>query len=131
MLWESQKPKVAILATGALSYNALVAARALEEEGVGTIVLHNPSVKPLDEAGILALAKRVHAVVTVEEHQAAGGFGSAVCELLAEHHPMPIERLGIRDQFGQSGTPDELIEHYGLGVAHIKEAARQLAGAHY
>lgn len=127
MLWESPAPKVAILSTGALTYNALAAARALDAQGIGTLVLHNPSVKPLDEAAILAAAKRAHKVLTVEEHQIAGGFGSAVAELLGAQYPVLVERLGIKDQFGQSGDPDELLDHYGLSASAIRHAAEMLA----
>jgi len=126
VLWKSEKPKVALLGTGSMSYNALVAARALEAEGIGSIVLHNPSIKPLDEAAILEAAKAAGKVVTVEEHQVAGGFGGAVAELLSKKHPVHIERLGIQDEFGQSGEPDELIEHYGLGPSFIAETARRM-----
>ncbi len=127
LLWESEVPKVALLSTGALAYEALAAARALEADGVGTLVLHMPTVKPLDEEAILGAAGRAGRVLTIEEHQAAGGFGSAVAELLAEKRPMPLYRVGVRDQFGQSGDPAELIEHYGLDASHIVEAARMLA----
>ncbi len=127
LLWESKSPSVAILSTGSLSYQALLAARALAEEGVESVVLHVPTVKPLDEGAVLDAVRRAGCVVTVEEHQAMGGFGSAVAEFLAEHAPVPMRLLGVRDQFGQSGTPDELIAHYGLDAAHIAEAARALA----
>jgi transketolase len=129
MLFESEKPQIAILSTGSLSYTALVAAKVLAESGIGTIVLHVPTVKPLDETAVLDVAKRTGRVITVEEHQAAGGFGSAVAEFLSEHHPVPIRRLGVADQFGQSGTPEELLKHYGLDALHIEEAARAFARA--
>ncbi|MFZ3043837.1 MAG: transketolase C-terminal domain-containing protein [Minisyncoccia bacterium] len=125
-LWESEHPKVALLSTGSMSYAALSAAYLLAESGVETLVLHVPTVKPLDEEAILSAAKRCGAVVTVEEHQAMGGFGSAVAELLSEKHPVPVKRLGIQDQFGQSGAPDELLKHYGLDATHVAEAARSL-----
>ena len=126
MLWKSEKPKVAILGTGSMSFNALLAARALESDGIPSIVLHNPSIKPLDEEAIIAAARETLHVITVEEHQAAGGFGGAVAELLSKKYPVPVERLGIQDEFGQSGNPDELIEHYGLAPAHIAEVARRM-----
>jgi len=127
-LWESEKPRLALLGTGSMSYNALLAARALEAEGIDTIVLHVPTIKPLDTAAVLATARRVSAIVTIEEHQAMGGFGSAISEFLSETHPMHVERLGIQDAFGQSGDPDELIEHYGLGVSGIANAAKRVLG---
>ncbi len=125
-LWESTAPKVALLSTGTLAYEALAAARSLEADGVGTIVLHVATVKPLDEEAILSAAGKAGRVLTIEEHQAAGGFGSAVAELLAEKRPTPLYRIGVRDQFGQSGDPAELIEHYGLDAPAITRAARTL-----
>ena len=123
-LWDSENPKVAIFSTGSLSYTALLAARALADEGIESIVVHVPTVKPLDEEAILNTAKRASRVITVEEHQIAGGFGSAVAELLSEKYPVQIKRIGVRDRFGQSGTPDELFAEYGLDVVHIRESAR-------
>ncbi len=124
-LWDSDAPRVAILSTGSVSYAALEAARSLSESGIETLVLHVPTVKPLDEEAILDAAKRSGRVITVEEHQTAGGFGSAVAEFLCDRHPVHIKRLGIQDQFGQSGTPDELLKHYGLDALHIAEVARE------
>jgi transketolase len=127
-LWRSEKPKVAILSTGSLSYQALLAARSLESDGIGALVLHVPTIKPLDEEAVVAAAKEAGRVVTVEEHQAAGGFGSAVAECLGELAPTPLLRLGVLDQFGQSGEPDELIAHYGLDAAHIAGSVRRFIG---
>ncbi|MFA6278853.1 MAG: transketolase C-terminal domain-containing protein [Candidatus Paceibacterota bacterium] len=123
-LWDSDAPQVAILSTGLLSHTALLAARALAEGGVESIVMHMPTIKPLDTEALLAAAKRASRVITIEEHQIAGGFGSAVAEFLAEHHPVPLKRLGIDDQFGQSGSPQELLEHYGLDESSIVDAIR-------
>jgi len=125
-LWESEKPKVTIFSTGSLAYNALAAARALDAEGVGVLVVHSATVKPLDEEAILEAARRTKCVITVEEHQVNGGFGSAIAELLGERYPILMKRLGINDEFGQSGDPEELIEHYGLGASSIRHAAEQL-----
>lgn len=125
VLWKSEKPKVAILGTGSMSTNALAAARALHADGIESVVLHVPTIKPLDEKAILDAARLAGRVVTVEEHQTAGGFGGAIAELLCKKHPVPLECIGIQDEFGQSGTPDELIEHYGLSPAHIAEVARR------
>jgi transketolase len=128
-LWEDEKPKVALLSTGSLSHTALQAARALSADGVGAVVLHVPTIKPLDEEAVINAAKRAGVVVTVEEHQVAGGFGSAIAELLSEKFPVRIKRLGIDDQFGQSGEPDELLAHYGLSAPHIAEEVRKLLNA--
>jgi transketolase len=119
------KPDVAIIATGALVHNALLAARELEKEKIGVTVINLATIKPLDEATVLSVVKSAGALVTVEEHQAAGGMGSAVVEFLSGTFPVPVIRLGINDVFGQSGTPAELIEHYGLGVSHIKKAVEK------
>ena len=124
VLWESEKPQVAILATGPLSYAALSASRLLSEEGIESVVLHIPTIKPLDTAALVRAAQQAGRVATVEEHQAAGGFGSAVAEFLSEHYPVPIRRLGIEDQFGQSGSPEELLAYYGLDADNIKKVVR-------
>ena len=124
LLWNTEAPKVAILSTGSMSYPALCAAHALAGDGVETLMLHVPTVKPLDEEAVLEAAKRAGCVVTVEEHQVNGGFGSAIAEFLSEHYPVPIRRIGIRDVFGQSGAPEELLAHYGLDALHIEEAVR-------
>ncbi len=123
---KNQKSKVGIIATGALVHKALLAARELEAEGAAVTVMNLATIKPLDTEAILTLARECKGLVTVEEHQIAGGMGSAVAEFLAERHPLPIAFVGVRDQFGQSGTPEELLEHYGMGVAHIKVAAHQV-----
>ncbi len=125
VLWRGNDAKVAIFATGALVHNALLAARALEQTGTSVAVINVHTIKPIDKETILREADAARAVVTVEEHQVAGGLGSAIAELLAAEHPVPIEFIGVHDQFGQSGTPAELIEHYGMGVTHIIEAARK------
>jgi len=128
VLWNAHgaHAQVAIFATGALLYNALRAAQELETQGIGVNVINVHTIKPLDKETIVAEAKSAGAVVTVEEHQIAGGLGSAIAELLAAESPTPIEFIGVHDQFGQSGTPTELIEHYGMGVSHIVEAAKRV-----
>ena len=128
VLWESEKPKIALIATGSMAYNALLAARALEADGIGSIVLSVPTVKPLDVDAVVAAATRAGRVITVEEHQIAGGFGSAVAECLSEKHPVPVHRMGLNDEFGQSGEPDELIHHYKLDAPAIAGAARRMLG---
>ncbi len=128
VLWKPQQGetslKVAIFATGPLVHNALLAAKQLENE-IPTTVINVHTIKPLDEVAILAAVQGVAGVVTVEEHQVNGGLGSAIAEFLAKNAPKPIEFIGIQNQFGQSGEPRELIEHYKMGVSHIVEAARR------
>ncbi|HEU0085776.1 MAG TPA: transketolase C-terminal domain-containing protein [Candidatus Paceibacterota bacterium] len=117
---------VGIVVTGGLVYNALISAKKLEAEGIKTKVLNLASIKPIDREALIALAKEAKAIVTVEEHQIAGGMGSAVAEVLAENFPVPIEFVGVRDRFGQSGEPEELIELYGMGILSIMESARKV-----
>ncbi len=116
------KAEVGIIATGALVYKAIKVAEELEKEGKRVKVLNLATVKPLDEDAVWKLAHEAGAIVTVEEHQVAGGMGSAVAECLAQHFPVPIEFIGVKNKFGQSGTPDELLEHYGMGEKDIKLA---------
>lgn len=125
VLWESEKPKIALCTTGAQAHAALLAARSLESDGIGVLVVHFGTVKPLDREALVSAAKRAGTVITVEEHQTAAGFGSAVTEVLAEEYPVPVTRLGVDDRFGQSGEPEELLTHYGIDAPSIAEAARK------
>jgi transketolase len=118
--------EVGIIATGSLLHQALVAAKELESEGNKIKVMNMASIKPMDVEAVVALARECKCLVTVEEHQIAGGMGSAVSEVLAENFPVPIEFIGVRDQYGQSGTPEELIEHYGMDKDSIKEAVKKV-----
>ena len=120
--------RVGIVATGALVHKALVAAKELEEEGIAVTVLNLSTIKPLDEEAVVNLAKECGRIVTVEEHQIAGGMGSAIAECLARTVPTPIEFVGVKDVFGQSGKPEEILAHYGMTVADIKKAAKDLLG---
>ena len=117
-----EKPDVAIIASGPLTHNAILAAAELEQDGLGIIVINNPSIKPLDEKTILKAAKDAGALVTVEEHQVSGGMGSAVAEIITNNYPVPIEFIGVQNRFGESGNPSELAEHFGMGISHIKKA---------
>lgn len=123
---EAGLAQVGIIATGALVHKALVAAKQLEGEGIKVKVMNIATIKPLDTEAVIALAKEAKKIVTVEEHQIAGGLGSAVAECLAENYPVKIKFIGVHDQFGQSGTPDELIEHYGMGVKDILKAVKEI-----
>jgi len=116
---------VAIIACGPLVHNALIAAEELSKEGVEAMVINSHTIKPLDESAVLAAAKKCGAVVTVEGHQVTGGLGGAVSEYLSSVYPTVIERIGVQNKFGQSGTPNELVEHYGMGVSSIKKAAQR------
>jgi len=118
-------PHVAVVATGPLVHNALLAAEALSKENIGVRVINCPTIKPLDEAIILKAATDAGCVVTVEEHQIAGGLGSAVSEYLGGAYPVPIERIGVVDRFGESGEPNELVEYFGMGVESIKTALKK------
>ena len=120
------KADVGIIATGALVYKAIMVASALGKEGINVKVLNLSSIKPLDEEALINLAQEARAIVTVEEHQIAGGMGSAVSEYLAQNCPTPIEFIGVHDKFGQSGKPEELLEHYGMGENDIKEAVKKV-----
>lgn len=117
---------VGIVATGGLMYLALLAAKELEAEGIKTKVLNLHTIKSLDIEAIVALAKETKKIITVEEHQTAGGMGSAVAEVLAQNYPVPIEFVGVKDKFGQSGTPAELIAHYGMDMKSIKDAVNKV-----
>jgi transketolase len=126
VVWKSDAPQVAIFATGPLLFNALCAARDLEGQGIKSTVVNVHTIKPLDEEAIVREATEAGAVVTVEEHQIAGGLGSAIAEVLSQKNPMPVEFIGVHDRFGQSGTLPELTEEYGLGSSHIIEAAKKV-----
>ena len=121
-----EKSEAGIIATGTMVHKALAAAKELAESGIAVSVMNLATIKPLDEKAIIKLAGETGAIVTVEEHQIAGGMGSAVAELLAQKLPTPIEFIGVKDQFGQTGTYEELLNFYGLGVLQIKQAIRSL-----
>ena len=123
---ENFSRKVGIIACGALVHNSIIAAKELEKEGIAVSVMNLSTIKPIDKEAIIAFAKENWKIVTVEEHQIAGGMGSAVAEVLAKEFPVPMDFVGVEDLFGQSGTPNELIEHYGMGISHIKEKVRNI-----
>lgn len=116
---------VSLISTGIMTYNTLVAAEKLARDGIDAEVVHVPTIKPLDDETILKSAKKTGCVVTIEEHQLTGGLGGAVAELLAEELPTPMVRVAVKDRFGESGTPDELYEKFGLTPKHIMLAAHQ------
>ncbi|MCA9335158.1 transketolase family protein [Candidatus Saccharibacteria bacterium] len=116
---------VSLLGTGTMTYQLLVAARELEKQGISAEVVHVPTIKPLDEHTILASAKKTGRVVTAEEAQIIGGFGAAVAELLSEQLPTPLKRIGMMDRFGESGSPDELLDYFGLTGDKIAHAVKE------
>jgi transketolase len=117
---------VCIIGSGPVLYNGMLAALELEKEGISVMVVNNHTIKPIDVETIVAAAKKCGAVVTLEEHQVMGGAGSAVCEVLAQHCPVPVEMVGVKDHFGESGEPEELIEKFGMGVGSIIAAAQNV-----
>lgn len=116
---------VTLMGTGTMTYQMLVAAKILAQKGINAEVVHVPTIKPLDEEIILTSARKTGRVVTAEEAQAAGGFGSAIAELLGEKLPMPVHRIGINDRFGESGSPNELLDLFGLTGEHISKTVEQ------
>lgn len=115
-----------IIACGIMTAEALAACRELEKENVSVRVINMPTIKPLDSAAVIAAARETGAIVTAEEHTVIGGLGSAVAEVLAENIPVPLERVGIKDVFGESGKPQELLEKYGLTAQAVKEAVNRV-----
>ena len=115
---------VTIIANGAMLYEALEASKALAADGIDAEVINLHTVKPLDVETIVGSARKTGCVVTAEEHQIAGGMGSAVAECLALTNPVPIEFVGVRDTFGESGQPQELMDAYGLNAATIIERVK-------
>jgi transketolase len=115
-----------IIACGTMVYQALIAAEKLATLGVEAEVINAAVIKPLDTVTILASARKTGAVMTVEEAQIAGGLGGAVAETLAENEPIPMTRVGLQDRFGESGTPAQLFDHFGLSSPHLVKRAREL-----
>jgi len=120
---------ITLIGTGEESIRCLDAAEQLSAEGISAHVLHVPTIKPLDEEAIIAAARRTGCVVTAEDHTIIGGLGSAVAEVLAENHPTPMKRIGLRDVYGESAPNEPLLEKYGLTPRHIAAAARSLVNA--
>ncbi len=116
---------VAIVATGLMVNEALIAAEQLKNDGISARVINVHTIKPLDEECIIHAARECGCVVTAEEHNVIGGLGGAVCETLSENCPTPVLRVGVDDEFGRSGPAVELLHLYGLDAAHIVEAAKK------
>jgi transketolase len=121
-----QGTDVTVIACGVMVCEALSAADKLKAEGINVRVLNMHTIKPIDADAIVSAAKETGAIVTAEEHQMAGGLGSAVAEVLAQNYPCPLEIIGVKDSFGQSGTPAELLVHYGLKDVNIVDAVKKV-----
>ena len=125
IFYEPENPQALIIACGPLVYKSLIAAKELEKDGIKVMVVNSHTIKPIDEKTIIEAAKICGVVVSVEDHQIMGGMGSAVAEVLAKNYPVPQEFIGMRNSFGESGQPEELLEKYGMGVKDIKEAVKK------
>jgi transketolase len=121
-----QGSDVAILACGTMVYESLMAAELLEKKGISARVVNIHTIKPIDEATIIAAANECGAIVTAEEHQMFGGFGSAVAEVLVKHAPVPVEMVAIRDSFGESGNPADLMKLFHLKDVDVAAAAERV-----
>jgi transketolase len=117
---------VSLMGLGVMVHACLEAADLLAAEGIAARVVNLSCLKPLDWELVVACARETGAIVTAEEHMVTGGLGSAVCEVLGEHYPVPVRRIGLRDTFGISGKPDLLLTHYGLTPTDVAAAARQV-----
>lgn len=117
---------VAIITCGLMVYESLLAAKELEKSGVSAAVINCHTVKPIDVETITKTAKKCGAVVTAEEHQINGGLGSGVAEVVGENYPVQLKRVGMKDVFGESGTPDELLKKYGMNAGEIVKACMEV-----
>ena len=116
---------VTIFACGHMVYEALKAARMLEKQGVSARIINLHTPKPIDRESIVKAARETKAIVTAEEHTIYGGFGSAICEVLAQTCPVPVKIVGIKDRFGESGEPPELFKRFGITAEDIVKAAKE------
>ena len=126
VFWTSDNPQVTIFATGHILYQALLAAKALEEQGLNSLVVNVATIKPLDQNSILESVEKTRAAVTVEDHQIMGGLGGAISEVLAKNMPTPMEFIGLQNTFAESGTPKELMAKYKMDKNAIKEAVKKV-----
>ncbi len=119
---------ITIITTGVLVNEGLLAAKTLEEQGFSARVVHMHTIKPLDEKAILLAAKETKGIVTVEEHSILAGLGEAVAGVVSEHHPCPVQRVGVMDTFGESGQSQELLDLYGLRAPDVVKKAMKILG---
>lgn len=124
--WGGENPKVVIIACGQMVYRALLAAKELEKHNISVRVINCHTIKPLDKKTILKAAEECGAIVTVEEHQTHGGLGSTVAGVVSQSYPVPIKIIGVEDQFGESGEPNELLEKFGLTTEAIIKGVTQV-----
>lgn len=118
--------QIGIVATGQMVYRSIVAAKELEKNNIKIKVINLSTIKPLDKDAIISLAKETKRIITAEDHQVAGGMGSAVAECLSENYPVKIKFIGIKDKFGQSGKPEELVNHYEINIDSIIKSAFEI-----
>ncbi|EKD53275.1 MAG: hypothetical protein ACD_61C00088G0006 [uncultured bacterium] len=123
--WVTENPQCTIFGTGHLLYQAMLAGKELESEGINVLVANTAYIKPLDTEGVLNLVEKTGCAVSVEDHQVTGGLGGALAELLAAKKPAPMEFIGLQNTFAESGSSKELIEKYGMGKNAIKEAVKR------
>lgn len=122
----SEGNDISIIATGHMVWEALLAAEELKKQNISARVINMHTIKPIDSHTIIKAAKETKAIVTAEEHQIAGGFGSAVAEVVVQNHPVSMAMVGMNDQFGESGQPCELMEKFGLTARTIVNFAKKL-----
>ena len=119
---------VAIIANGLMVYEAIKAGETLAAEGINAMIINMSTVKPIDEELVLAAAKKCGKIITCEEHSVVGGLGEAVCSFLSETYPTPVRRIGVNDQFGQSGPAAQVLEYYGLCESNIVKVTKEFLG---
>jgi transketolase len=117
---------IALIGAGPMVYECLKAADKLKEKGVSAMVVNLHTIKPLDGATLLAVAKKCKKIITVEEAQITGGLGGAVAEFLGENYPVPMKRIGVKDRYGESGEPEELLKEFGLSYDNVVREALKL-----
>ena len=122
---------VAIISTGVQTTRCLEACDTLESQGIHPLLLHLPTLKPIDQGAIIRAARETGRVVTAEDHSVIGGLGGAVAEILGECYPTPVKRVGIRDVFGESAPNEPLLEKYGLTSSHVVAAVKEQISKSY
>ena len=124
-IWKDGKD-ICLIGTGPVMAQCLQAAEKLQQQGISAMVINNHTIKPLDKSTILKAAKKCKKIITVEEAQIMGGMGSAVAEFLSETYPVKIKRIGVKDRYGESGEPEELLKHFGFSTNHVVKEAKRM-----